>query len=214
MCLLFAPHIAVTRLDLFNKDTGKQNVRPEELRDYISGYNKKLEDNGGIDPKTGEKRYPIRELLLSGGDPMVLPNAFLYRFLVAAGQAGVHTLRIGSKEWAFRPERFDEALAETLRIVNEQFPHMHINMVSHLTHPDEFLVRDENGNYISNENGGGYKWMNASREAVQRMLSLPFLSIENQTPIISQVNDDEEYSNFARRNSPFGRKTKIFISRP
>lgn len=180
------------RLDLFNKDTGKQNVRPEELRDYITAYNAKLEKEGGFDPKTGEKRYPIRELLLSGGDVMVLPNAFLYRFLVAAGQAGIHTLRIGSKEWAFRPERFDEALAETLRLVHEQFPHMHINMVSHLTHPDEFLLRDENGAYIPNENGGGYQWLDVSRQAVQRMLSLPFVSIENQTPMISRVNDDEK----------------------
>ena len=59
-------------------------VRPEELRDYILRYNKKWKENGGVDPKTGEKRYPIREVLLSGGDPMVLTNAMLYRFMVAA----------------------------------------------------------------------------------------------------------------------------------
>lgn len=178
------------RLDLFNKDTGKMGVRPEELRDYIINYNTKLKENGGVDPETGERRFPITEVLLSGGDPMVLTNAMLYRFLVAAGQAGVNILRIGSKEWAFRPERFDEALAETFRIVNEQYPDMHINMVSHISHPDEFLERDEDGNYIRNENGSGYKWMETSRMAVRRMLELGFLSIDNQTPIISKVNDD------------------------
>ena len=180
------------RLDLFNKDTGKTSVRPEELRDYILNYNEQLEANDHKDPETGERRYPIRELLLSGGDPMVLTNAMLYRFFFAAGQAKIHTLRIGSKEWAFRPERFDENLKEMLEIIHELFPHLHINFVSHLTHPDEFLMRDKDGNYIPNENGGGYQWMPTSLKAVRNMLSLPFVTIENQTPVISKVNDDAE----------------------
>ncbi len=179
------------RLDLFNKDTGKTSVRPEELRDYIIDYNEKLKANDGKDPETGNRRYPIRELLLSGGDPLVLTNAMIYRFLFAAGQAGITTLRIGSKEWAFRPERFDEALAETFQIIHDLFPEMHINLVSHITHPDEVLMRDMNGNYIENENGAGYQWMPTSRRAVELMLSKPFISVENQTPMISKVNDDE-----------------------
>jgi len=180
------------RLDLFNKDTGKISVRPEELRDYIINYNENLEANGGIDPKTGAKRYPIRELLLSGGDIMVLPNRTIYRFAVAAGQAGVNILRFGTKEIAFRPERFDKALADTFRIINEIYPHMHINLVSHFTHPDEFLVRDEQNNYIPNKNGPGYQWMDMSKDAVKNMLALDFLSIENQTPIIRKVNDKSD----------------------
>ncbi len=181
------------RLDLFNKDTGKTSVRPEELRDYIIEYNQKLVMNDHKDTVTGERRYPIRELLLSGGDPMVLTNAMLYRFLFAAGQAGVSLLRIGSKEWAFRPERFDDALVDTLNIINTIFPEMHINFVSHLSHPDEFLLRDNNGAYIPNDNGAaGFKWMEMSRNAVTRMLSLPYVSVENQTPLILKVNDDEE----------------------
>ena len=180
------------RLDLFNKDTGKTSVRPEELRDYIIDYNERLKANDGKDPKTGERRYPIRELLLSGGDPLVLTNAMLYRFLFAAGQAGISVLRMGSKEWAFRPERFDEALADTLKLINSLFPEMHINFVSHITHPDEFLMRDKDGQYIPNEGGAGYRWMEISENAVTRMLSMPFVSIENQTPLISKVNDDED----------------------
>jgi len=178
------------RLDLFNKDTGKMGCRPEELRDYIIKYNSDLEKNGGVDPETGERRYPVREVLLSGGDPLVLTNAMLYRFMVAAGDAGISILRFGSKEWAFRPERFDENFAETFRIIHEKYPHMHINFVAHLSHPDEFLLRDDDGNYIPNEDGAGYKWMDINRKAVQRMLRLGFVSIENQTPIISKVNDD------------------------
>lgn len=180
------------RLDLFNKDTGKISVRPEELRDYIIKYNKALEENGGIDPRTGERRYPVRELLLSGGDIMVLPNRTLYRFATAAGQAGVSILRFGTKEIAFRPERFDEAMAETFKIIHKKFPHMHVNIVSHFSHPDEFLVRDKNNNYIRNENGPGYQWMDVSKKAVENLLSLSFVSIENQTPLIQKVNDREE----------------------
>ncbi|HBR68899.1 MAG TPA: hypothetical protein DEA55_05940 [Rhodospirillaceae bacterium] len=180
------------RLDLFNKDTGKTSARPEELRDYILNYNDSLKSNGGIDPETGEKRYPVRELLLSGGDIMVLPNKTLYRFAKAAGQAGVHILRFGTKEIAFRPERFDEALVETFKLIHEEFPHMHLNLVTHFSHPDEFLVRDENNNYIPNENGPGYKWMDVSKRAVENMLGLSFVSLENQTPMILKVNDREE----------------------
>ncbi|PCJ95228.1 MAG: hypothetical protein COA45_12325 [Zetaproteobacteria bacterium] len=180
------------RLDLFNKDTGKISVRPEELRDYILNYNNTLEKNGGIDPSTGERRYPIRELLLSGGDIMVLPNRTLYKFAVAAGEAGVSILRFGTKEIAFRPERFDKAMADTFRIIHEKYPHMHLYIVSHFSHPDEFLERDENNNYIPNENGPGYKWMDVSKAAVENMLSLSFVTIENQTPLILRVNDKEQ----------------------
>lgn len=180
------------RLDLFNKDTGKISVRPEELRDYILNYNEILKKNGGIDPKTGQKRYPIRELLLSGGDIMVLPNRTLYRFAEAAGQAGVNILRFGTKEIAFRPERFDDALAETFKIIHDKYPHMHINLVTHFTHPDEFLERDADNNYIPNENGPGYRWMAVSKAAVERMLSLSFVSMENQTPIVRKVNDNSD----------------------
>ncbi len=179
------------RLDLFNKDTGKVSVRPEELRNYILKYNKTIEENKGIDPESGERRYPIRELLLSGGDIMVLPNRTLYRFAKAAGQAGVNILRFGTKEIAFRPERFDLAMADTFRLIHDEFPHMHMNIVSHFTHPDEFLIRDKDNNYIPNENGPGYKWMDISKAAVENMLSLSFMTIENQTPVILKVNDDE-----------------------
>jgi L-lysine 2,3-aminomutase len=179
------------RLDLFNKDTGKTGIRPEELRDYILGYNQKLEQNGGKD-EHGHKRWPVREVLLSGGDPLVLPNFALYRYMEAAGQAKIDILRIGSKELAFRPERIDDAFIETLKLVHERYPHMHVNIVTHYTHPDEFLLRDENNNYIKNENGPGYKWMSPSYKAVKSLLDLDFLSLENQTPMISHVNDTVE----------------------
>ena len=84
---------------------------------------------------------------------MVLPNKTIYRFAKAAGQAGVHILHFGTKEIAFRPERFDDALTNTFRIINEEFPHMHLNLVTHYTHADEFLLRDDEG--LMEQEGGG-----------------------------------------------------------
>src|SRR5205823_2809570 len=81
------------RLDLFNGSTGKGLVKAEELRQYIEGYNHLLRENNGIDPETGEKRYPITEVLLSGGDPMVLSNKQLYKYLAASAEAGVSIIR-------------------------------------------------------------------------------------------------------------------------
>lgn len=178
------------RLDLFNRSTGKEWVRPEELRDYVIGYNKRLKENGGIDPKNGKKRYPVREILLSGGDPMVMSNAKLFKFLSAAAQSGVKTVRIGTKEIAFRPERFDDKLVGMLKTFNQQYPDVHVNFVVHFSHPDEFLVRDAKGNYIQGDHG--YKWMKVSEDAVRRIASLPFASMENQSPMISRVNDNAD----------------------
>lgn len=178
------------RLDLFNRSTGKGWIRPEELRDYIRTYNRRLAEAGGVDPETGGRRFPIREVLLSGGDPMVMSNAKLYCYLEASGQAGVKMVRIGTKEIAFRPERFDAEFLNTLRLFHERYPDVHINIVSHFSHPDEFLERDRQGRYI--ELAHRYKWLMPVERAVRGLLSLGFVSIENQTPMIDRVNDNVE----------------------
>ena len=51
---------------------------------------------------------------------MVLSNKQLYKYLTAGGEAGVDVVRIGTKEMAFRPMRFDAALAETLRLFHAE----------------------------------------------------------------------------------------------
>ena len=176
------------RLDLFNRSTGKGWIRPEELRDYIRSYNQTIQQHGGLDPEVGCRRYPIREVLLSGGDPMVMSNAKLYCYLEAAGQAGIKLIRIGTKEIAFRPQRFDAELLNTLRLFHERYPDVHVNVVSHFSHPDEFLERDREGRYI--ELAHRHKWLGVVDRAVRGLLSLGFVSIENQTPMIDRVNDD------------------------
>jgi hypothetical protein len=66
--------------------------------------------------------------------------------------------------------------------------------VVHFTHPDEFLERDADGNYIPvNDDGTELKWMDASLQAVERLKNLSFVTMENQSPIISHVNDNSDY---------------------
>ncbi|HEU0117276.1 MAG TPA: hypothetical protein VFR09_01475 [Alphaproteobacteria bacterium] len=177
------------RLDLFNGSTGKGLVKPEELRAYVTNYNQDLAKRGGVD-ENGDKRWPITEVLLSGGDVMVLNNKQLYKYLAASAAAGVDVIRIGTKEMAFRPMRFDTNFAETLRIFHKNYPNTLINIVTHFSHPDEMLERDEHGNY--RKENGHHVLLKPVAEAIQNMGSLDFVSMDNQTPIIRDVNDNSD----------------------
>ena len=179
------------RLDIFNGSTGKGLIKAEELKAYILEYNANLAAHKGLDPATGEKRYPIREVLLSGGDPMVLSNKNLYKYMAAAAEAGVHLVRLGTKEMAFRPQRFDANFNTMLRYFHENFPDVHVNIVVHFTHPDEMLERDAKGAYVITPQGY-YKWLDPVREALSQVQQFDFVSLENQTPIIARVNDNAE----------------------
>lgn len=178
------------RLDLFNDNTGKDLVEPLELYEYITRYNQEIERDGCRDPNTGEKRYKIGEVLLSGGDPMTLSNAKLSKYLVAVAEAGVGVIRIGTKELAFRPQRFDRAFIQTLNLFHERYPNVRVSFATHFTHPDEFLERDKDGRYIKNTHG--YKWLDVVHDAVKSLTGLSFVTLENQTPIIAHVNDNSE----------------------
>ncbi|MCM5680598.1 hypothetical protein M8A51_13780 [Schlegelella sp. S2-27] len=177
------------RLDIFNGSTGKGLIKADDLKTYIVGYNTTLAAHGGVDADSGARRYPIREVLLSGGDPMVLSNKNLYRYMAAAAEAGVHLVRIGTKEMAFRPQRFDENFAHMLRVFHARHPDVHVNIVVHFTHPDEMLVRDEHNNYVKNEQGY-HQWLPGVRSALDQVQQFGFVSLENQTPVIARVNDD------------------------
>lgn len=175
------------RLDLFNGSTGKGLIKAEELRDYVLNYNKELAARGGVEAETGKKRWPITEILLSGGDAMVLSNKQLYKYLAACAESGVDTVRIGTKEMAFRPMRFDKAFARTLEIFHENYPGTHINLVTHFSHPDELLLRNADGTY--RQENGRYVLIKPVAEAIENMGRLPFVSMDNQTPVIKNVND-------------------------
>ena len=88
-----------------------------------------------------DKVIPIREALLSGGDPMVLSNKNLFDYMNGLATAGVRMIRIGTKELAFFPERFDSNFLEMLDLFHELHPRVGIAFMVHFTHPDELLER-------------------------------------------------------------------------
>lgn len=197
------------RLDLFNGSTGKGLVKPEELRDYVLSYNRAIAVNGHEDLDNGMRRWPITEVLLSGGDIMVVTNKQLYKYLAASAEAGVEIIRIGTKEMAFRPMRFDQNLAQTLRIFHERYPNVRINMVTHFTHPDEFLERDNHGHYKM-ENGY-HVWLKPVRQALESLSVLGFVEFTNQTPLIKQVNDNADVLHLLHRALQHGGVASKYI---
>ena len=78
-----------------------------EVVAYVRAHDRLVAENGGVHPDTG--RGKLREILLSGGEPMVLSNAKIAAWLAGLAEAGVEAIRVGSKEMAFHPDRFDRA---------------------------------------------------------------------------------------------------------
>ncbi len=52
---------------------------------------------------------------------------------------------------AFFPQRFDDAFLSMLDSFHETYPDVGLRMILHFNHPDEFLVKDDQGNYIVDE---------------------------------------------------------------
>ena len=64
------------------------------------------------------------EILLSGGDPMVLNNAKLAAWFGALAEAGIESIRVGTKEMAFYPQRFDDTFLAMLDRFHEPIPRL------------------------------------------------------------------------------------------
>ncbi len=160
-----------------------------EIVDYIHSHNTAVAANGGLHPESGREK--LREILLSGGDPMVLPNSKIAGWLAALSEAGIESIRIGTKEMAFYPQRFDAAFLEMLDRWHENWPDVGLRMMVHFNHPDEFLVKDERGEYIEQSNGI-LKWHPATKAAMDGLAERGWISVENQSPIIKGINDDPD----------------------
>lgn len=188
------------RLDLFSKKTGKEMANIDDVSTYIKTHNQKVDTYKGIDPETGEAIYPIVEALLSGGDPMVMPNKRMAKFFIGLAEAGIHTIRVGSKELAFFPYRFDQNFFNMLDGFHKLYPTIRLLFITHFTHPDEFLEKDDQGNYIPE--GKGFKWMDVVNNAVAQFGDRHrFISLENQTPIIYRVNDNPKTLRILQRET-------------
>ena len=158
-----------------------------EIVGYIEQHNKLVAANGGRHPKTG--REALREILMSGGDPMVLSNKKLGAWLAALAEAGIDSIRIGTKELAFYPDRFDQAHFEMLDRFHELYPEVQLRMMVHFNHPDEFLRKNADGGYSRNASGS-LEWLTSTARAVTEMRKRPWITIDNQAPIIKGINDD------------------------
>ena len=160
-----------------------------EVIGYIHDHNREVSENGGRHPESGREK--LREMLLSGGDPMVLPNAKLAAWMSALAEAGIESLRIGTKEMAFYPDRFDENFFAMLDRYHETYPDVGLHMMIHFNHPDEFLAKDGDGNYIEMASGA-LQWIPATQRAMEGLLARGWVTVENQSPIIRGINDDAD----------------------
>ncbi len=160
-----------------------------ELVAYIREHNRLVAENGGRHPATG--RVALREILMSGGDPLVLNNRKIGAWLAALAEAGIDSIRIGTKELAFFPDRIDDTFLAMLDSFHESYPHVQLRMVLHFNHPDEFLLKAAGGHWRENA-AGTPLWRENTRRAVEALRRRHWVSLSNQTPIIRGINDDAE----------------------
>ena len=161
----------------------------KDVTDYIRLHNEIVASNGGRHPETGREK--LREVLLSGGDPMVLPNRKIGAWMGALAEAGVESIRLGTKEMSFHPKRFDDAFLSMLDRFHEAYPEVGFRLMIHFNHPDEFLLKGSDGAYLKNDNGS-LKWHEDTRQAMEAVVSRGWINIENQAPIIKGINDDSD----------------------
>ena len=177
----------IARADGTVKKKGLAQLK--EVTDYIRDHNAAVAANGGSHPETG--RPKLREILLSGGDPMVLPNSKLAGWFTALAEAGTEVIRVGTKELAFHPDRFDDAFLAMVDRFHEVYPDVALRLMVHFNHPDELLATGADGGYVTGDNGQ-YQWHPSTRRAVDAVVSRGWISVENQSPIIRGVNDDAD----------------------
>jgi lysine 2,3-aminomutase len=158
-----------------------------EITHYMRTHNAAVAANGGRHPETGREK--LREVLLSGGDPMVLSNSKIAEWFGALAEAGVEAIRVGTKELAFFPQRFDKTFMAMLDNFHIAYPHVSLRMMVHFNHPDEFLLKGADGSYSLDDNGV-YQWHPATQEAIESLILRGWISIENQSPLIKGINDD------------------------
>ena len=159
----------------------------KDVTDYVRAHNEIVAANGGLHPQTGREK--LREVLLSGGDPMVLPNKKIGAWLAALAEAGVESIRLGTKEMAFHPKRFDDTFLSMMDGFHETYPDVGFRLMIHFNHPDEFLLKGSDGAYLTNPNGS-LKFHEDTRKALEAMTSRGWVQVENQAPIIKGINDD------------------------
>lgn len=160
-----------------------------EIVDYIESHNENVLRHGGRHSETNREK--LREILMSGGDPMVLSNKGLARWWSALADAGVEQIRIGTKEMAFFPARFDQSFFEMVDGFHETYPGVNLRYMVHFNHPDEFLRKNGRGEYLEDPQGG-LAWHGSTKRAVRALRRREWITVDNQAPIIAGINDDPD----------------------
>ena len=160
-----------------------------DITNYVKAHNKIVADNGGRHPDTGREK--LREILMSGGDPMVLANKNIGAWFAALAEAGVESIRIGTKELAFYPDRFDATFFDMLDKFHAAYPGTKLRFMIHFNHPDEFLEKKDDGSYIELAEGG-LQWIASTKRAITEFGNRGFLTVDNQAPIIKDINNDPD----------------------
>jgi KamA family protein len=125
-----------------------------------------------------ETRPDVSDLLVTGGDPMVMKTKGLRRYLepVLSPELGhVQTIRIGTKALAYWPYRFvtDPDADDLMRFFEEIVASgRHLALMAHFSHPIEMST-------------------SVVQAAVRRLRSLG-AEIRIQAPVVRHVNDDPE----------------------
>jgi L-lysine 2,3-aminomutase len=158
-----------------------------EIVDYIKKHNAEVAANGGCHPETGRRK--LVEILMSGGDPMVLSNKNIASWWSALSEAGIESIRLGTKELAYHPRRFDETFFDMADKFHEAYPGTKIRLMIHFNHPDEFLLKEDNGDYVEDPNGG-LVWHPDTKYAIEELGKRNWLTVDNQAPIIKDINND------------------------
>jgi len=121
----------------------------------------------------------VSDLLLTGGDPMVLNSKQLGKYLdtIASDPAldHVQTIRIGSKSLAYWPYKYvtDDDADDMLRLLERvQRSGKHVSLMAHFTHPNELKTP-------------------VVREAIRRIRSTG-TQIRCQAPLTNHINNDPE----------------------
>jgi KamA family protein len=136
---------------------------------FLKG-NQEVSRNTAKDIQYIRKHTEIRNVLLTGGDPLLMSTARLRPVLESlAAVRHVRIVRIGSKMTAFNPYRVldDPALLELFEEIIDSGTRLYL--MNHFNHPRELT--------------------DAARLALQQLASVGVM-MTNQTPMIKGINDD------------------------
>jgi len=118
----------------------------------------------------------ITDILITGGDPMIMKTEMLERYIIAflnADLPQLKTIRIGTKSLSFWPYRYlsdpdSKELLDLFRKVNDRG--IHLALMAHINHPRELET-------------------DAVKEAIARIRETG-TQIRSQSPLLRHINDD------------------------